>query len=651
MQHSRQRLRPQQHIPQPKPQQQNMVAFIQKQSDLAEATQRQRQQPPSATVTKKATNAHATTPLPTKNWPLVLCHTTQNLTPVIPLNLFQTWHSLELPVYMKAAVAQLKAHNPEFKHHLYDDAMCAAFLLEYFSRDVVEAFHKLVPGAYKADLWRYCILYVYGGIYLDIKFECVGDFKLLQLTDQEYWVSERNLLLDHDRGVYQGLLVSMPQNPILRKCITQLVENVQQNFYGSSTLAVTGPALVGNFFTLDRLRNHTYLKLAEDGYSILMLNNTTTSSSAPLTILKKYSQYVRKEQFLSQVPHYQELWEQRLIYKYPCLVASATFNFTSHVTMQINGENITFYSSTPFLMQNPLSTASAFPYLVNTRWINYMLHNDGSVRTDPRKVISLNSFEYLNHECGVVTPRQFVKGVINTTSKYNGFEDVRLYTTVNGTTYYFATTYDAETKLMSMSSDEITLLKPSFNLNIIRPTFLNYKPRIEKNWTPFPFYDTMGVVYQWKPLHICTIDYTTNTLNTLHMRYDVPAFFDHVRGGSPGVVYENEIWFVLHVSQKFHRSNYQHFFAVFNRDMRLQRYSELFKFQNKCIEYCIGLVIEPTRFLLSYSVLDKSSYVSAYDPAYLLKSGGLKWINYNLAKGAKNIIRNNLATTTSTTTA
>ena len=626
---------------------QNMVASIQQNNvDLINKPR------PIPTRTAVMANTPLATATPTKNWPLVLCQTTQHLTPVIPLNLFQTWHSLELPFYMTAAVAKLKAHNPEFKHHLYDDAMCATFLLEHFSRDVVEAFHKLIPGAYKADLWRYCILYVYGGIYLDIKFECVGDFKLLQLTDQEYWVSERNLLLDHDRGVYQGLLVTMPQNPILQKCIIQLVDNVQQNFYGSSTLAVTGPALVGNLFTLDRLRNHTSLKLAEDGHSILMINKT---GGAAMTILKKYSQYVRKEQFLSQVPHYQDLWEQRLIYKYPCLVATATFNFTSHVTMQINGENVTFYSSTPFLMRNPpinggsSSNAGAYPYLVNTRWINYMLHNDGSVRTDPRKVISLNSFEYLNHEGAVVTPRQFIKGLINTTSKYNGFEDVRLFTAANGTTYYFATTYDAETKLMSMSSDEILLTKPTFNLNIIRPTFLNYKPRIEKNWTPFLFYETMGVVYQWRPLHICTIDYTHNTLNTLHMRYDVPAFFDQVRGGSPGVVYEDEIWFVLHVSQKFHRSNYQHFFAVFDRDMRLQRYSELFKFQNKCIEYCIGLIIEPTRFLLSYSVLDKASYISAYDPAYLFK-GGLKWINYNLV-GSKSIIKKNLPTPTRTTTA
>ena len=79
--------------------------------------------------------------------------------------------------------------NPEFNHYLYDDKMCREFIKQNFSDDVLYVFDKLKPGAYKADLWRYCILYINGGIYIDIKFKC--NEKLINFLDQEYYVKDR----------------------------------------------------------------------------------------------------------------------------------------------------------------------------------------------------------------------------------------------------------------------------------------------------------------------------------------------------------------------------------------------------------------------------------------------------------------------------
>ena len=110
---------------------------------------------------------------------------------VIPLHIYQTWHSKKLPPKMRECVEKLKKDNPEFKHHLYDDSMCRKYIKQNYSKDVLDAFDKLVPGAYKADLWRYCILYKEGGIYLDIKFQCTKGFKLIKLTHKEHFVLDR----------------------------------------------------------------------------------------------------------------------------------------------------------------------------------------------------------------------------------------------------------------------------------------------------------------------------------------------------------------------------------------------------------------------------------------------------------------------------
>jgi phosphoglycolate phosphatase-like HAD superfamily hydrolase len=174
----------------------------------------------------------------------------------IPLNIFQTWHTKELAPGMRKAVDEIKFVNPEFKHYLYDDIDCRKFIEEYFDSKVLFAYDNLVPGAYKADLWRYCVLYVYGGIYLDIKYVCESGFKLFELTDKEYFVLDKpnskiglSTWVPGKKGIYNGLIVSKPNNIILLKAINKVVFNVQNGIYGINDLYPTGPGLLGLFFS------------------------------------------------------------------------------------------------------------------------------------------------------------------------------------------------------------------------------------------------------------------------------------------------------------------------------------------------------------------------------------------------------------------
>jgi mannosyltransferase OCH1-like enzyme len=89
---------------------------------------------------------------------------------IIPLKLYTSWHTKDLPPLMRANYENLKASNPEFEHHLFDENECREFIKNNFEEDVLNAYDKLVPCAYKCDLWRYCVLYITGGVYLDIKY-------------------------------------------------------------------------------------------------------------------------------------------------------------------------------------------------------------------------------------------------------------------------------------------------------------------------------------------------------------------------------------------------------------------------------------------------------------------------------------------------
>ena len=60
-----------------------------------------------------------------------------------------------------------KRLNPGYKIKLFNDAMCEQFLLDQFSQLHQSVFKFIPDGPIKSDFWRVCILYKYGGIYVD----------------------------------------------------------------------------------------------------------------------------------------------------------------------------------------------------------------------------------------------------------------------------------------------------------------------------------------------------------------------------------------------------------------------------------------------------------------------------------------------------
>ena len=69
---------------------------------------------------------------------------------------------------MELNLAVFRHTYPDHDHNLYGIEEGREFIRNHFETAVVDAFDRLVPLAYKADLLRYCLLYVRGGIYSDI---------------------------------------------------------------------------------------------------------------------------------------------------------------------------------------------------------------------------------------------------------------------------------------------------------------------------------------------------------------------------------------------------------------------------------------------------------------------------------------------------
>lgn len=115
---------------------------------------------------------------------------------------------------------QMQKYAPTYQHVIFDDKECIQYLQKHFGKKHVQRFHQLPTGAHKADLFRYCLLYKEGGIYMDIKTE------LIQPVD-EIFVDRTKLycVMQFDKqGIYQGVLASPAGNPIFLELIEYVLK-------------------------------------------------------------------------------------------------------------------------------------------------------------------------------------------------------------------------------------------------------------------------------------------------------------------------------------------------------------------------------------------------------------------------------------------
>lgn len=142
----------------------------------------------------------------------------------IPYNLFQTFKTKDLTATFQKVVDSWKEKNPEYLYKFYDDQMCDSFMKEFDVR-VWKAYRRIIPGAFKADLWRCCVLYKYGGVYADMDTICLGridDF----LSDTAEFVTPIDI---SELSIFNAFIAAAPGSTILKACIDQMVYYIQNN--------------------------------------------------------------------------------------------------------------------------------------------------------------------------------------------------------------------------------------------------------------------------------------------------------------------------------------------------------------------------------------------------------------------------------------
>lgn len=140
---------------------------------------------------------------------------------MIPKIIWQTYKDpfSQLPQYAKDAAQTWKDLNPEYKYIYMDDQECRAFILHEFGEDWVAIFDSCPIGVMRSDIWRYLILYVYGGVYADLDTLCLKPIK--------DWVSENHsatICEDDVSNTYNQLTFASEPNNIIFKTVIDLIK-------------------------------------------------------------------------------------------------------------------------------------------------------------------------------------------------------------------------------------------------------------------------------------------------------------------------------------------------------------------------------------------------------------------------------------------
>ena len=159
---------------------------------------------------------------------------------LIPKYIYQTYESNNYHNFMHYnSVQSFLDLNPNYTYEFFDDKKCDNFIKNNFEDYVYQTYKKLYPSAYKADLFRYCLIYKKGGCYFDNKY--IPRVNLDEFINE----NDKNIFcLDTKEDLmFNSLIISIANESYFLNLINNIVYNVRNKYYGKCPLDPTGPRL------------------------------------------------------------------------------------------------------------------------------------------------------------------------------------------------------------------------------------------------------------------------------------------------------------------------------------------------------------------------------------------------------------------------
>ena len=234
----------------------------------------------------------------------------------IPKLIFKTgkWELNDLPKEILNILIDLENTNPFHKLIYFSDSDCIRFIEDFYPEHKT-LYNKLIPTAYKADLFRYLLLFKYGG--------CYGD--ITQIINVPY----NELCCDYDRVLcrdsvssksylYNAIMCCKPLDSVIARAIEICLVNIDNNDYTDTPLGITGPKVLGTSFVdvFKSSHRNSKITLGENNNSLILdfrdedIYNDLKLQKIGKPKIKNHEELLYND----DNPHYRFLWYDKNVF-------------------------------------------------------------------------------------------------------------------------------------------------------------------------------------------------------------------------------------------------------------------------------------------------------------------------------------------------
>ncbi len=152
-----------------------------------------------------------------------------------PKKFHRTWKTKEIDynIFKPICVESWEKYNSDYTFNLHDDDDNRNFILNFYPW-FINIYDDYTKNIMRVDAVRYFYLLYYGGIYVDLDFECLKPLdpyitkKFHFITNLKDWVSN-------------AFMISAPQQTIFKEIIVKVL---LQNYKNKNVLFSTGPGML-----------------------------------------------------------------------------------------------------------------------------------------------------------------------------------------------------------------------------------------------------------------------------------------------------------------------------------------------------------------------------------------------------------------------
>jgi len=179
----------------------------------------------------------------------------------------------QLPDYAQMCVKSITDFYGTEEYHLYSGEEIEQIIKDNFDIDVYKSYQKLKPYAYKTDLARYCLLYLYGGLYIDLNTRFINYLDINYLNQWNFFAFRDSIGNSvRNWSVSNSIIFSKINCKVLEKAIEIIVNNCRNEYYGIQVTELTGCVVLGQSIILSKE------ELSCTNGELICLNSVLTSA-------------------------------------------------------------------------------------------------------------------------------------------------------------------------------------------------------------------------------------------------------------------------------------------------------------------------------------------------------------------------------------